>query len=218
MTPELISFKLCPYVQSSVITLLHKKVDYKITYIDINDPPEWFDELSPTGQVPVLKLHDGTVLFESAVINEYLNDINGGDMMPDDPLQKALNRAWIQFCSTILMDTPELIGAADQKTMENVEYDIHEKLDRVEACKTETSCFNGDEINLIDTIFASLFMRLDLLKPMRDILDSERYPKLYAWSQHLLSLDTVKNSVVNEFPQIYLGMIKMRKGFISRDI
>jgi len=34
-TIELISFKLCPFVQRSVITLLKKGVDFKITYIDL---------------------------------------------------------------------------------------------------------------------------------------------------------------------------------------
>jgi glutathione S-transferase len=54
MELELISFKLCPFVQSTVITLLQHNVDYKITYIDINDPPPWFEDVSPTGQVPIL--------------------------------------------------------------------------------------------------------------------------------------------------------------------
>jgi len=70
--PELISFELCPFVQRSVITLLQKGVDFKINYIDIHDPPEWFQQISPLGKVPVMRV-DNTVLFESAVINEYLD-------------------------------------------------------------------------------------------------------------------------------------------------
>ena len=52
---ELISFKICPFVQRSVIALKEKQVDFKVTYIDLANPPEWFSEVSPLGKVPVLK-------------------------------------------------------------------------------------------------------------------------------------------------------------------
>ncbi|MCW8962423.1 MAG: glutathione S-transferase family protein [Gammaproteobacteria bacterium] len=218
MNLELISFKLCPFVQSSVITLLHKGIEHKITFIDINDPPQWFDELSPTGQVPILRVDNDTVIFESAVINEFLNDAGGCGMMPDDPLQRALHRAWIQFCGSILGDMFNLVGAGDKEGFEDIEYDILEKLDRLEAIKSDSACFSGGELSLIDTLYSGLFMRLDLLKPARDILDASRYPRLAAWSQHLLGLDPVQNSVVPEFSKMYLGMVKMREGYISQSL
>ena len=111
MDLELISFKLCPYVQSSVITLLHKNVDHRVTHIDINDPPLWFEEVSPLGQVPVLRVDGKHILFESAVINEYLDEVTGGDMMPKDPILKAKNRAWMAFCGSLLADMFNLLGA-----------------------------------------------------------------------------------------------------------
>ena len=40
MQLELISTKRCPFVQRSVITLNHKGVDYKMTFIDLDDPPQ----------------------------------------------------------------------------------------------------------------------------------------------------------------------------------
>ena len=218
MDLELISFKLCPFMQPSVITLLQHKVEHKITYIDINDPPPWFDELSPTGQVPSLRVDNDQVIFESTIINEYLNEANNCGMMPDDPMQRALHRSWIQFCGSFFGDIFNLIGGKDEAAVEDIEYDILEKLDRVEALKSDSNCFNGDELSLIDTTFAALFMRLDLLKAGRNILDNSRYPKLNAWSEHLLSMDSVKNSVVPEFPQMYLGMVKMREGYISQNL
>ena len=101
MSLHLISFKTCPFVQRAVITLKHKNIDFDITYIDLADPPDWFLELSPLGKVPVLKVDD-EVLFESAVINEYLDEITGGELQPRDPLARAKNRAWIEFASNML--------------------------------------------------------------------------------------------------------------------
>lgn len=52
MKLELISFALCPFVQRSVITLKYKQADFKTTYIDLKNKPEWFLEISPLSLTP----------------------------------------------------------------------------------------------------------------------------------------------------------------------
>ena len=115
MKPELISFKLCPFVQRSVIVLLEKKVPFDIRYIDLSNPPDWFKAISPLGKVPLLKLGD-TVLFESAVIMEYLDEVNPPSLHPSDPLRKAHHRAWIEFSSTLLVSQYQLTMIAADET------------------------------------------------------------------------------------------------------
>ncbi len=104
MDLELISFNVCPFVQRSVITLIHKNCDYKITFIDLSNPPDWFLEISPLGKVPVLKVDGKEVLFESAVINEFIDDVTPGTLKPSDPLTLAKNQAWIEHGGTCLAD------------------------------------------------------------------------------------------------------------------
>ncbi|NOX75910.1 MAG: glutathione S-transferase family protein [Gammaproteobacteria bacterium] len=91
MKPELISFNICPYVERSVITLAEKGVDFDITYIDVYDPPVWFRDISPLGKVPVLRYGDA-VIFESAIINEFLDEITPPPLHPTDPLTRAQHR------------------------------------------------------------------------------------------------------------------------------
>ncbi len=76
MAYQLISFVLCPFVQRSVITLKEKQVPFDITYVDLQNLPDWFNAISPMGKVPVLRVDEKRVLFESAVINEYLDETN----------------------------------------------------------------------------------------------------------------------------------------------
>ncbi len=83
---ELISFKLCPFVQRAAIILLFKKIPFRTSYIDLANPPDWFRAISPFGKVPVLRLDETTVLFESSVINEYLDEVTPGGLLPVDPL------------------------------------------------------------------------------------------------------------------------------------
>jgi len=117
---ELISFDLCPFVQRSVITLLEKKAPFKVTYIDLAKPPKWFLEISPFGKVPVLKAED-QVIFESAVINEYVDEVTPPRLMPEKPITKAINRAWIEFASELLMLQYQMSIAASQKDYEESE-------------------------------------------------------------------------------------------------
>ncbi len=107
-TLKLISHKLCPYVQRAVIALTEKGVPFERIDIDLANKPDWFLKISPLGKVPVLLVAtaDGEVaLFESNVICEYIEDTQGGAKLhPQDPLQRAQHRAWMEFGSTILSE------------------------------------------------------------------------------------------------------------------
>ena len=70
----LVSHALCPYVQRAAIALAEKGVAFERVVIDLDRPPEWFHTLSPLGKVPLLRVGDDAVLFESTAIVEYLED------------------------------------------------------------------------------------------------------------------------------------------------
>ncbi|MDD1829086.1 glutathione S-transferase N-terminal domain-containing protein, partial [Photobacterium sp. ZSDE20] len=51
---KLISFKNCPFVQRVMGSLVMKNVPFEIEYIELSNKPQWFLDISPNGQVPVL--------------------------------------------------------------------------------------------------------------------------------------------------------------------
>jgi len=71
---KVISFKICPFVQRVTALLEAKGITYDIEFISLSDKPDWFLEISPNGQVPVLVTDDGTALFESDAIVEYIEE------------------------------------------------------------------------------------------------------------------------------------------------
>src|SRR5262247_4382402 len=99
----LISHDLCPYVQRAVIVLTEKGVAFDRIYIDLAAKPDWFLAISPLGKVPLLKA-ENDVIFESAVILEYLEETQPHPLHPADPLARARHRAMIEFGSAILSD------------------------------------------------------------------------------------------------------------------
>ncbi|MDJ0831962.1 MAG: glutathione S-transferase family protein [Gammaproteobacteria bacterium] len=215
MKPKLISFKLCPFVQKAVLTLLTKGIDYDIEYIDLENPPAWFKDVSPLGKVPVLMVGD-QVLFESSVIVEYLDEVYGESLHPADPLLKAQNRSWMEFGNECLMNGFNLIVAADQAAFDEQREALLSKLDQLEHKLGDQSFFNGDEVSLVDLSFTPFFQRLTYLEAASPgLIDRQRHPRVSGWADNLLAQDIVAQSAVPELPELYTGMMKKRDGYLA---
>lgn len=214
MKPELISFKLCPFVQRSVIILLEKGIDYDITYIDLKNPPDWFLEISPFGKVPVMRCGD-TVLFESAVINEYLDETHPPSLHPADPLLRAQNRACIEFGSQLNLDIGNILAAKDKNEFDEKCKKVQGELARVESRVSDGPYYNGDDFSLVDVAYAPPLMRLRLLNQFYHVDLLASLPKIQAWAGALAERESVQRSVVPDFPQLFQDSIAARKGYIN---
>ncbi len=208
----LISFDICPFVQRSVITLEEKGVQYEIKYIEIENKPDWFLSISPFGKVPVLQVDD-TVIFESAVINEYLDETAPGRKLhPADPLQRAHNRAWIEFISSLLVDRNRMQHAKEESEARELAVVLNSKLERIEGQLGEGPNFNGERFSLVDAAAAPLFQRLDwLLELAPDLGVFDGLPKVAAWSAALIDRESVKNSTVPDIHERYIGYLQGKR-------
>ncbi len=215
MNLELISFKLCPFVQRSVITLLYKQAPYRIRYIDLANPPPWFLKLSPAKKVPVLVVDDKHIVFESAIINEFVDDVTSGSLHPQEPLLRALNRSWIEFGSSCLMDMLQMTLVEGENGFQDIVRKHHDKLAQVEAVLNTGPFFNGDAFSLVDAAYAPLFMRLQLLGQYATVLRKDGLPKMGAWSATLLALPAVIDSAVPDFAELYEKLVRRRQGYLS---
>lgn len=213
---ELVSFKLCPYVQRSVITLLHKQAPFEITYIDLDEPPAWFDQISPLGQVPLLKVGDKgreTVLFESAVINEYLDETVGQPMHPRDPLAKARERAWIEYTSELFRQNYLLTMEKDPAELPALKDEFFTDLARLDqAFSSDGPHFRGPGPSLVDAAIAPLWMRVALTPGLADDPRWKDLARVQRSWDALSRLSEVRDSVVPEFKQLYLDYVRGKGG------
>jgi glutathione S-transferase len=225
MTPlfELVSFDLCPYVQRSVITLKHKKIDFKMTFIDLEKPPEWFNKASPLGKVPLLLVRqtpseEPVVLFESAVINEYLDEVTPPSLLPHDPLEKARERAWIQVSGELLMSMYPILMSHEKTEIDEARQEVWDVLEKVEEAVSRGGLFSGHGFSLVDAAFAPVFMRLFMMKSMRDDLHWKSLPKTRQWADALLQRPEVRDSVIPEFRQKFISHLQRKDSLAVRDI
>ena len=84
---KLIGSQTSPFVRKARIVLAEKKIEYEF---ELDSP--WTAEsdipnLNPLGKIPVLALDDDTILFDSRVISEYLDNV-----APNNKLMPAPNR------------------------------------------------------------------------------------------------------------------------------
>jgi glutathione S-transferase len=96
----LLSFKTCPWVQRAAIVLREKNVDFEVLLIESDNRPDWFVTISPHNKAPVLRIDEKMSLFESNAIAEYLDETIAPRLHPEDPVARAINRAWTDFVPT----------------------------------------------------------------------------------------------------------------------
>jgi glutathione S-transferase len=135
---ELFSFEGCPYAQRCRLVLIEKNLDFELTEIDLYNRPAWFRDVSPYGKVPVLR-HDGRVVYESAIINQYLDEaFLQPPLMPSDPYARAQARIWMDYCETRYLpaahrlmaegEQPGKLAANREKLAEAMRFIEHEGL------------------------------------------------------------------------------------------
>ncbi len=215
MKPKLISFKICPFVQRAVIAMQTKGVEFDIEYIDLAEPPAWFLEISPLKKVPLL-LVDNQVIFESAVINEYIDEAYPNSLHPADLVEKAHNRSWIEFGNSCMWNAFHLSVKADKEEFFTAREALWNSLDQLEKVVVGP-LFNDDQLSLVDVSYAPMFQRLQFLHNIfPEIFDEVRHPKVNAWKDHLLALDVVQTSTVPDIESLYSQLIFKRQGYIAQ--
>jgi glutathione S-transferase len=200
-----------------VVTLNEKKVAFDIDYIDLQNKPAWFLELSPTAKVPTLEVttDDGerVVLFESVVINEYLDEATEGQMLPEEPLARARARAWIEYSNAVLSDVFALTSAKDHASLAGVQAKLASKLDRLEAEIGEGPFFLGSAISLVDAAFVPALQRLFWSNDLHAGLGIfANRPKMKRWWEALAARDSVKDSAVSDLRTQFEQMVGRDRG------
>ena len=92
---KLIASLTSPYARKVRVVLAEKHIDYELT-VDIPwNEDSHVPDYNPLGKIPVLLLDDGTALYDSRVIVEYLDNISPvGRMFPQDPHNRILVKRW----------------------------------------------------------------------------------------------------------------------------
>jgi len=168
---KLYDFKSSPNCQRVKIVLAEKNLPYDIAPIDLRaheqKTPEYL-KLNPYGKVPVLT-DDATVLYESLIINEYLDEkYPNPPLMPKDPAKRAKARILVDY-GMAHFDAPyqrlrmELMKDAkeqNQQVIATAKAELKKLLQRLEDEIGEQQYLLGD-FSLVDADLLPRFTRLE---------------------------------------------------------
>lgn len=220
---HLISSVTCPWVQRSVITMRAKGVEFDVTYVNLQDKPDWFLEISPHGKVPVLKVDD-VALFESNAITEYLDETFDPKLHPTDPIKRAQNRAWTDFIPTFGWGPGlnNLTYCTSKEALPEALEVARQRVARLEDAITrergnDGPYFNGDKLCLVDAAYAPFLQRFMIVENILKTGLLDEFPLVQAWTDALLASDVITGSVASEFPEAFERNLEHR-GTLAWDV
>ncbi|MEQ9845208.1 MULTISPECIES: glutathione S-transferase family protein [Pectobacterium] len=216
----LISHPLCPFVQRSAIVLLEKNVPFERINVDLSAKPDWFLALSPTGKVPVLKVHqangEDAIIFESMVICEYLNETqDGASMYADDALIRAKQRGWIEFATAILGNAWQFLNATDQAVADSKRASFRNQLERIEAELGSGPYFSGANFSMVDAVYAPIFRYFSIIDASVSESIFEGLPRVSAWKALLAKRESVKAAVSADYAQLFQNHLRQHSAILA---
>lgn len=195
---KLFDFKSSPNCQRVKVVLAEKNLPYEIVPIDLRaqaqKTPDYL-KLNPYGKVPVLT-DDDTVLYESCIINEYLEEkYPNPPLLPKDPGKKAKARILIDYgmahfdtaYQKLRMELAKDPKEQSQQVIDNAKGDLKKLLQRLENDIGDQPYLVGD-FSLVDADLIPRFTRLEGF----GVLPDPSLPRLGKYLERMKARPSVK--------------------------
>ena len=195
---KLYDFKSSPNCQRVKVVLAEKNLPYEIVPVDLTKKeqknPEYL-QMNPYGKVPVLT-DDSTVLYESLIINEYLEEkYPNPPLLPKDPAKKARGRILVDYgmahfdsaYQKLRMELMKEAKEQSQPTIDGAKSDLKKLLQRFEDELGEQQYLLGD-FSLVDADLIPRFSRLEGF----GVLPDAALPRLGKYLERVKARPSVK--------------------------
>ncbi|XP_075979033.1 pyrimidodiazepine synthase-like [Anticarsia gemmatalis] len=195
---RLFAMRFCPYAERTVLVLNAKGLQYDLVFINLDQKPEWIYNFSPKGTVPALEYEQGKAIFDSNIINFYLDEkYPDGPLQASDPLRRAEDKMLVEeFASaqsafyTAAFNPPAL-----NPTMVETYHKGLERLQK-ELESRGTKFLNGDSAGLVDYTlwpFLERFEALPLIGKPEFAIDKTKYAALVTYIEAMKNVPAVKS-------------------------
>lgn len=197
---KLIASKTSPYARKVRIVLAEKHIDVEFLEENVWSPETRTSLYNPLTKIPVLLLDDGTPLYDSRVIVEYLDGVNPvSRLIPDNGRERALVRRW-EALGDGIADAGIAIFLERKRAAENQSADwILRQRGKIEAGIAaaardlgERKCCHGESMTLADIALGCALFWVAFRLP--EIAWRATYPNLAAWSERIEAIPSFVNT------------------------
>src|SRR3954465_15610131 len=100
---KLLAALISPYTRKVRVVLAEKKIECEMQIVDVSPADNPANAHNPLGKIPALLLDDGTALYDSRVIVEFLDAVSPiSRLIPDDTRPRAAVRRWEALADGVL--------------------------------------------------------------------------------------------------------------------
>jgi glutathione S-transferase len=205
----------CPFVQRTWLVLEEKGIPYQ--YVETNPykkDPEYL-KINPKGLVPSI-VYDGRSIYESGVLNEFLEDAFpniGPSLFPPHPADRARARMWIDHLNKSVLPANFRLQQAQTAELQDANRkELIEGLKKFQdAMDSEGPWFFGEQISLVDLSVAPWIVRDWVNRENRGYRREDvgerwvRYAKALEERESVIKTTSV--STVSPFPSRLQGLI-----------
>lgn len=158
------------------------------------------------------------MIFESAVIAEYLDEIGEGErLLPSDPLERARERAWVEFGAEALAAIYRLYVAHDETGFAGARREVEARIDRLET-EITGPWFSGERFGLVDAALAPVFRYLDVFDWRLGRPLIERSAKVRAWSEALAARPSVQAAVGEDYAERLIDFVVSKHSYLGNQL
>jgi len=199
---KLLGSDTSPYTRKVRLVLLEKGLPHAYVVSPPREPGSPVLQANPLGRIPTLLLDDGTAVYDSPVICEYLDALNDLPILIPraDPLARMRVRRWEALAdgimdSAVVMRVESLRPAArqDPATLALHGNAIGRALALAARLLGERAWCEGAALTLADLALVSALLYLDLRQPERDWRGS--HPELREWAAGTSARESVKATI-----------------------
>ncbi|AES79414.1 putative glutathione transferase [Medicago truncatula] len=195
---KLFGMMASPFVSRVEIALKLKGVEYKYELEKGGNLSDTLKKYNPIyKKVPVL-VHNDKPISESLVILEYVDETwKQNPILPSDPYKRALARFWTKFIDDKCLSAARKAAfTIDEKEREKAIEETEEAFQVLENELKETF-FGGEEIGIVDiaAVFIAFWFPIVQEATNLNLFTSEKFPKLYKWSQDFTNHPIVKDKL-----------------------
>ncbi|KAL2336523.1 hypothetical protein Fmac_010969 [Flemingia macrophylla] len=188
-----------PFACRVKIALKLKGVEYKYLEENLANKSDLLLKYNPVHKKVPVFVHNGKSISESLIIVEYIDETwNQNPILPSHPYQRALARFWSKFIDDKVVGAAwKAVFTVDEKERETNTEEAMKALQFLENEIKDKKFFGGEEIGLVDIAAVFIAFWIPIVQEIGDLdlLTSQKFPKLYNWSQELVNHPAVKESL-----------------------
>jgi glutathione S-transferase len=170
---KLLASLASPYTRKVRIVLAEKHIEYELQVVDVAPAENAVNAYNPLGKVPTLVLDDGTPLYDSRVIVEFLDNASPASrLIPEGNRERVAVRRWEALADGVL-DAGLLVRYEDRRPKSRRDASwvarqvarMRRGLERLNADLGDEDWCHADRYSLADIAVGCCVGWLDFRKP-----------------------------------------------------